>query len=78
MGSPCKSSTQYEDYLYYLVTQNQHRHIYPKYIARLSGLLLLNRVIKGIVHDDTWYLPENPEFEYGCLINVCRSILYLY
>jgi len=65
--------TIYEDYL---VAQNQHQHIYPKYIAHLSNLLLLNRVIKRIVHDDAWYLSENPEFEYGCLIYICGSILY--
>ena len=65
--------TLYEDYL---VAQNQRRHIYPKYMARLSDLLHLNRVIKFIVHDDAWYLPENPEFEYGCLINIHGSILY--
>ena len=65
--------TLYEDYL---VAQNQRQNIYPKYTARLSDLLLLNRVIKSIVHNDVWYLPENPEFEYGCLINICGSILY--
>ena len=65
--------TLYEDYL---VAHNQGRHIYPKYIARLSDLLLLNRVIKLIVHNDAWYLPKNPEFEYGCLINICGSIMY--
>jgi len=65
--------TLYEDYL---VAQNQRRHIYPKYIARLSDLLLLNRVIKLIVHNDAWYLPKNPEFKYGCLINICGSIMY--
>jgi hypothetical protein len=65
--------TIYEDYL---VAQNQCQHIYPKYIAHLSNLLLLNRVIKRIVHDDAWYLSENPEFEYGCLINICGSILH--
>jgi len=35
--------TLYEDYL---VAQNQRQNIYPKYMARLSDLLLLNRVIK--------------------------------
>jgi hypothetical protein len=48
-----------------------------KYTARLSDLLLLNRVIKSIVHNDVWYLlPENPELEYGCLINIRGSIVY--
>ena len=65
--------TLYEDYL---VAQNQRQNIYPKYTARLSDLLLLNRVIKSIVHNDAWYLPENPEFEYGCLINIRGSIVY--
>ena len=65
--------TLYEDYL---VAQNQRQNIYPKYTARLSDLLLLNRVIKSIVHNDAWYLPENPEFEYGRLINIRGSILY--
>jgi len=45
-------------------------------LAHLSDLLLLNRVIKSIVHNDVWYLPENPEFEYGCLINIRGSIVY--
>jgi hypothetical protein len=36
-------NTLYEDYL---VAQNQRQNIYPKYRARLSDLLLLNRVIK--------------------------------
>jgi len=57
--------TLYEDYL---VAQNQRQNIYPKFTARLSDLLLLNQVIKSIVHNDAWYLPENPEFEYGCLM----------
>ena len=65
--------TLYEDYL---VAQNQRQNIYPKYTAHLSDLLLLNRVIKSIVHNDVWYLPENPEFEYGCLINIRGSIVY--
>ena len=52
------------------VARNQCQNIYPKYMARLSDLLLLNQVIKRIVHNDAWYLPENPEFEYGCLINI--------
>ena len=64
--------TLYEDYL---VAQNQRQNIYPKYTARLSDLLLLNRVIKRKVHNDAWYLPENPEFEYGCIINIRGSIV---
>ena len=66
--------TLYEDYL---VAQNQRQNIYPKYTACLSDLLLLNRVIKRIVHNDAWYLPENPEFEYGCVINIRGSSVYL-
>jgi hypothetical protein len=50
--------TLYEDYL---VAQNKHQDIYPKYTAHLSDLLLLNRVIKRIVHNDARYLPENPD-----------------
>jgi hypothetical protein len=65
--------TLYEDYQ---VAQNTCQDIYPKYTARFSDLLLLNRVIKSIVHNDARYLPENPEFEYGCLINICGSIVY--
>ena len=65
--------TLYEDYL---VAQNQRQNIHPKYTARLSDLLLLNWVKKSFVHNDAWYLPENPEFEYGCLINIRGSILY--
>ena len=70
------ADTKYTLYEDYLVAQNQHQHVYPKYIARLSDLPLQNRVIKLIVHYDAWYLPESPEFEYGCLINICGSILY--
>ncbi len=66
--------TLYEDYL---VAQNQRQNIYPKYTARLSDLLLLNRVIKRIVHNGAWYLPENPEFEYGCLINIVGQVCIL-
>jgi hypothetical protein len=65
--------TLYEDYL---VAQNQRQNIYPKYTAHLSDLLLLNRVIQSIVYNDAWYLPENPEFECGCLINIRGSIVY--
>jgi hypothetical protein len=70
------ADTKYTLYEDYLVAQNQCQYVYPKYIARLSDLLLQNRVIKLIVHYDAWYLPESPEFEYGCLINICGSILY--
>jgi len=59
--------TLYEDYL---VARNQRQDLYPKYTARLPDLLQQNQVIKSIVHNDAWYLPENPEFEYGCLINI--------
>jgi hypothetical protein len=45
--------TLYEDYL---VAQNKRQDIYPKYTVRLSDLLLLNRVIKSIVHNDARYL----------------------
>jgi hypothetical protein len=65
--------TLYEEYL---VAQNQRQNIYPKYTACLPDLLLLNRVIKRIVHNDAWYLPENPEFEYGCVINIRGSSVY--
>ena len=62
--------TLYEDYL---VAENQRQFFYPKYTACLSDLLLLNRVTKGIVHDDAWYLPGYPEFEYGCVVNIQYS-----
>ncbi len=65
--------TLYEDYL---VAQNQRQFFYPKFTARLSDLLLLNRVIKRIVHNDAWYLPGYPEFEYGCVINIHGSRVY--
>ena len=65
--------TLYEDYLR---AQNQRQFFYPKYTACLSDLLLLDRVIKGIVHDDAWYLPGYPEFEYGCVINIHGSRVY--
>jgi hypothetical protein len=67
---------EYTLYEEYLVAQNQHQNIYPKYTACLSDLLLLNRVIKGIVHNDAWYLPGHPEFEYGCVINIRGSRVY--
>jgi len=65
--------TLHEDYL---VARNQRRDIYHKYTACLSDLLQLNQVIKSIVQNDAWYIPETPEFEYGCLINICGSIVY--
>jgi hypothetical protein len=37
---------------------------------------VINRIIKHIVHNDAWYLPKNPEFEYGCLIKIRGSIMY--
>jgi hypothetical protein len=67
---------EYTLYEEYLVAQNQRQNIYPKYTACLSDLLLLNRVIKGIVHNDAWYLPGYPEFEYGCVINIRGSRVY--
>ena len=67
---------EYTLYKEYLVAQNQRQNIYPKYTAPLSDLLLLNRVIKGIVHNDAWYLPGYPEFEYGCVINIHWSRVY--
>jgi len=51
---------EYTLYENFLVAQNQRQNTYPKYTACLSDLLLLNRVIKSIVHNDAWYLPENP------------------
>ncbi len=62
--------TLYEEYL--VVGNNRSL---TEYRANLSDLLLLNRVIKRIVHDGPWNLPENPEFDYECLINICGSIL---
>jgi hypothetical protein len=59
--------TQYEEYL---EAHNQGQHIYPTHRASLSDLLLLHRVIKHIVRDALWFLPENPEFTYGCLIRI--------
>jgi hypothetical protein len=59
----------------YLLARNKGRHCYPTHRARLSNLILLNPVIKRIVHDDAWYLPENPEFDYECLINIRGSML---
>jgi len=65
--------TLYEDYL---VAVNQRQSLYPRYTAPLSDLLLLDRVIKGIVHDDAWYLPGYPEFEYGCVVNIRGRRMY--
>jgi hypothetical protein len=56
--------TLYEEYL------ASPRAAQELYRAKLSDLLLLNRVIKRIVHDDAWYLPENPEFAYECQIYI--------
>jgi hypothetical protein len=64
--------TLYEEYL---AARNKGRHCYPTHRASLSDLILLNPVIKRIVHDNAWYLPENPEFDYECLINICGSIV---
>jgi hypothetical protein len=58
----------------YLAARNKGRHCYPTHRARLSNLILLNTVIKRIVHDDAWYLPKNPEFDYECLINIRGSM----
>jgi hypothetical protein len=65
----------YSLYEEYLAARNEGRHCYPTHRASLSNLILLNPVIKHIVHDDVWYLPENPEFDYECLINICGSML---
>jgi len=67
---------EYTLYKDYLVARNQGRHIYPKYIAHLSDLCLLTRGIKTIAHEDTWHLPENPEFLYGCLIRTRGTSQY--
>ena len=56
----------------YLVASNEPRCI-PTHRARLSELLLLNRVMKSILHVDAWYLPENPEFAYKCIISIQDS-----
>ncbi len=58
-----------------MTARNEGRHCYPTHRARLSDLILLNTVIKRIVHDDAWYLPENPEFDYECLIYIHGSML---
>ncbi len=60
----------------YLAARNEGHHCYPTHRARLSNLILLNTVIKCIVHDDAWYLPENPEFDYECLIYILGSMLF--
>ena len=49
--------TLYEDYL---EAERQGNPFYIQQIARLSDLLLLNQVLKDIVHKDAWYLPANP------------------
>jgi hypothetical protein len=64
--------TLYEEYL---AARNKGRHCYPTHRASLSNLILPNPVIKCIVHDDEWYLPENPAFDYECLINIRGSML---
>ena len=66
----------YALYEEYLEAHTQGRHSYPTHTASLSDLLLLNRVIKRIVHDEAWYLPENPEFSYGCLIRIRGTSVY--
>ena len=50
----------YEDYLVVLqVPQNTSIYI-PECRARLSNLLLLDKVIKDISYKDSWHPPENP------------------
>jgi hypothetical protein len=58
-----------------LLARNEGRHCYPTHRARLYNLILLNTVIKCIVFDNAWYLPENPEFDYKCLIYIRGSML---
>ncbi len=65
----------YTLYKEYLAARNKGLHCYPTHRASLSDLILLNPVIKRTVHDNAWYLPENPEFNYECLINICGSML---
>ena len=60
----------YTLYKEYLEARNHDQHSYPTHRASLLDLLLLNRVVKWIVHDDAWFLPENPEFACGCLIRI--------
>ncbi len=64
--------TLYEEYL---AARNEGRHCYPTHGASLSNLILLNPVIKRIVHGNAWYLPENQKFDYECLIYICGSML---
>jgi hypothetical protein len=54
----------YTLYKEYLAARNKGRHCYRMHRASLSDLILLNPVMKCIAHDDAWYLPENPEFDY--------------
>jgi len=63
---------EYTLYEEYLAARKQIRCV-PTHRARLSELLLLNRVMKSILHDDAWYLPENPEFAYECIISIQDS-----
>jgi hypothetical protein len=62
---------EYTLYEEYLAARNEG-HLLTTHRARLSDLLLQNRVIKGILHD-AWYLPENPEFAYECIIRIQGS-----
>ncbi len=66
----------YTQYKEYLEAHNQGQHIYPTHRTSLSDLLLLHRVIKHIVHDDSWFLPENPEFTYSCLIRIQGTSMF--
>jgi hypothetical protein len=64
---------EYALYDEYLVARNEFCYV-PTHRARLSELLLQNRIIKYIVHDDAWYLPENPEFAYEeCITRIQNS-----
>jgi hypothetical protein len=63
---------EYTLYNKYLAVRNEPRHV-PTHRARLSELLLLNQVIKSILHDNAWYLPENPKFAYECIIRIQGS-----
>ena len=62
---------EYTLYEEYLAARNEG-HLLTTHKARLSDLLLQNRVMKGILHD-AWYLPENPEFAYECIIRIQGS-----
>jgi hypothetical protein len=68
---------RYSLYKELLEACDQGHKYHPLHSASLSDQLLINRVIRRIVHDDAWFLPASPEFAYGCLIRIRGTSMYV-